>query len=297
MGEFVDVKYRDRITGEVVQEPVYAERLIRFLYESGVWGRLLRGLGNRVSLCRFIGWLQDRPGSRKKVETFVAQYGIDASEFELPVCAYRTFNAFFTRKLKPETRPFAADSEVFCCPADGKVLVFPRLENGTRLPVKSTGVTVDALLASDGAVFHGGSALVVRLAPYDYHRYHFPDDGEAGPARLVPGKYHTVNPIALERMPDIFIRNQRAVMAFASENFGRIAYVDVGAFAVGRIVQTYTPGRVKRGEEKGYFRFGGSTLVLLFEPGKIVFDEDLIRDSEAGLEVHVQTGSGIGRRA
>ena len=290
------VRYRNRRTGQISTEQVPAERGLRFFYESPV-GRLLRGpiFGNRV-LSRLLGWRQDRPWSRAQIRPFVERFGIDLDEVELPVDQYPTFNAFFARRLKPGARPFAADPDTLCCLADGKALVFPELADGVEFPIKGASVTPASLLASgaDAAPFAGGSALVVRLAPPDYHRFHFPDDGRAAAARLVPGRCHSVNPIALRRVPDLFGQNRRTVTRIDTAHFGPVAYVEVGAFAVASIVQTFAPGPVARGQEKGHFQFGGSTLALLFAPGAVRFDGDLVRDSVAGLETQVRAGERVG---
>lgn len=293
------VSYRNRETDEIVTEPLLYEAAQRWIYGRSAGLRVFDGVLNNRTFCRLYGGWQDLSWSRRKIPEFVDRYGIDIEEVELPPDHYRSFNAFFTRRLKPGARPFVPEPEVFCAPADGKVLVYSHLKEGTRIPVKGASVALASLLDSESAArpYHGGSALVIRLAPCDYHRFHFPDAGEAGPARTIPGKYYVVNPVGLAGVPDAFCRNKRAVTAFDSAHFGRIAYVEIGGFAVGSIVQTHTPGQVDRGREKGYFQYGGSTLVLLFEPGAIVFDEDLVRDSAEVLEVHVKTGSRIGKRA
>jgi len=292
------VQYRDRRTGEIVIESVLYEPLLRWIYGHPAARKLIGLALNTAAFCWVYGKLQDLPGSRKKIPEFVARHRIDTEEAEFPVDHYRSFNAFFTRRLKPETRPFDRGPNVFCSPAEGKVQVVPRLEANTRIPVKSASIPIASLLASesDARPYEGGSALVIRLAPYDYHRFHFPDAGQAGPARVIPGEYHVVSPIALAAFPGMFCLNKRTVTPFLSERFGQIGYVEIGGFTVATIVQTYTPGQVTRGQEKGYFQFGGSTVILLFEPATIVFDDDLIRDSEAGLEVQAQVGSRIGRR-
>ena len=184
-------------------------------------------------------------------------------------------------------------------PADGKVLVYPQIAAEDVLPVKSNQLSARELLAEaiDPTPYHGGAALVVRLAPYDYHRFHFPADGQVGQTQWIDGTYHSVNPIALARVPDVFHRNRRSVCELTTPTFGRIAYIEVGAINVASIVQTHSPGPCERGQEKGFFQFGGSTVVLLFEPGAIAFDSDLVADSAAGLEVHVPTGAGVGSRA
>jgi phosphatidylserine decarboxylase len=174
------------------------------------------------------------------------------------------------------------------------VLVFPRIEVGC-LRVKGAEVTVDELLGgTETERYRDGAAMVVRLAPADYHRFHFPDAGEAGPSRAIGGRLHSVHPIALAAgAPSL--RNKRSVTLLATARFGTIALIEVGALCVGTIVQTYRPGRVARGDEKGYFRFGGSTIVVLAEPGRLHFDEDLERASADGVETLVRVGSRVGR--
>ena len=291
------ITYRDRRSGRTIAEPLSFAFFQRVFHAPFVLGLFHLLLNNSV-FCRLYGWLQTRPGSRRRISRFVREYGIDVEEIEFPLDRYPTFNAFFTRRLKPGARPFAPEPGALSCPADGKVLVYPQLIEGARIPVKGAPVPLQRLLDSDDEAvpFLHGSALVVRLAPYDYHRFHFPDSGTAGPARSLAGRYFIVNPLGLARAPGVFWRNKRAITRFDSDRFGRIAYVEIGGFAVGSIVETYTPGRVDRGQEKGYFQFGGSTLVLLFEPGRVVFDDDLMEDSGHGIEVHVQAGARIGGR-
>jgi phosphatidylserine decarboxylase len=291
------VRYRDRVSGELVTETIFSERELRWFYEDPVGSRVFATLLNRRAFCWLYGKLQDLPSSRRKIPAFVATHGIDVAEAEQP--EYPSFNAFFSRRLRPGARPFCPDPDDFPSPGEGKVLVFPRLHNGDRLPVKGARLTLEALLGSadEAAPFIGGTALVLRLAPYDYHRFHFPDDGIPVATREIPGRYHSVSPIALTRVPDLYARNKRQVTVFESRHFGRIGYVEVGAICVGTIIQTFSPGQaVSRGDEKGHFRFGGSTLVLLFQPGVIEFDDDLVRDSAEGLEVQVRAGSRIGQR-
>ncbi len=298
MDQKFEVNYRDRQTGEMVTEVLLYEPFQSWVYRYSVLFKIFNRVLNTSVFCRLYGKFQSLSWSRRKVYDFVARHGIDFEEIEFPLHHYRSFNAFFTRRLKSEARPFASEPDVFCAPAEGKVLVYPHLDEGLRIPVKGDSMTLASLLACESTAdfYRGGSALIVRLAPYDYHRFHFSDAGEAGPARSISGRYYVVNPAALARMPDVLNRNKRSVTEFVSARFGQIAYIEIGGFAVASIVQTCTPGRVGRGQEKGYFQYGGSTLVLLFEPGAITFDEDLIQGSAEGVEVHVRVGSGIGRR-
>lgn len=290
--------YRNRLTGKMVHEQVYAGDAIRWFYTSRAGRSVFETLVNRAWFCRLYGAMQDWRGSASRIPEFVRRFGIDASEAERPAYAYRSFNDFFSRRLKAGARPFPTDPHRFGSPAEGKILAFPRLEGDSKIPVKGARMAIDVLLGDTAPAsrFRGGSALVVRLAPYDYHRFHFPDGGHAGPARHIEGRYHSVNPLAMSRVPDLYCRNKRAVSIVDTEHFGRLAYVEVGALCVGTIIQTYESGQVSRGQEKGYFRFGGSTVVVLFEPGAITFDQDLVDDTAAGVEVQVQVGSAIGKR-
>lgn len=293
-----EVCYRDRKTGKIMTEKIFSENLLRWLYEDTLGFTVFNCFLNNQAFCWLFGKLQDRPRSRHKIFEFIKEYSINLEEVEFPPEHYQSFNAFFSRHLKTHARPFIKNADIFCSPGDGKVLVYPQLTKQTQIPVKGAAITVETLLASKSAAqtYQDGSALILRLAPRDYHRFHFPDRGKANRARYIKGKYHSVHPIALSKVPGILSQNQRAVTEFYSQNFGRITYVEIGATTVASIVQTYTPGMVDRGQEKGYFQYGGSTIVLLFEPGAIAFDQDLIQDSRQHLEVQVYTGNQLGTK-
>lgn len=297
MSTATEVRFRRRATGEVVKEPIFAESTLRWFYEHPVGSLVFRACLNNQLFCDWYGRQMDRPASARRVAAFVEQFGIDLSEAR--ESSFPSFNAFFERKLKPGARPFDPDPAVLTSGGDGKVLVYPRLAEDERLPIKGTACSPAALLLDDAvaARFRGGSGLVLRIAPYDYHRFHFPEGGQAGPARRIRGEYHSVNPIALAKVPDLFCRNKREVTLVESDRFGTYAMIEVGALTVGTIVQTYAPGRVERGQEKGNFRYGGSTVVMFFEPGRVEFDADLVADSEAGLETALKAGEHIGRAA
>lgn len=286
---------RDRRSGAVFAEKVFGGDTLAFLYgKHGRWltDRVLSGhAANRV-----YGWLKRHPRSKREIAHFVDSLGIDASEAELPLDAYGSLDEFFCRKLRPGVRPIDPSPDHLVSPADARVLVVPRL-TGQTLPVKGTNITV-AELVDDAALaerYRGGAALIARLAPADYHRFHFPDDGVASAAHEVAGRLHSVHPIALAAgAPSL--QNHRSVTVLESAGFGPLVMVEVGALLVGTIVQTYRPGRVRRGDEKGTFRFGGSTVVLLAAPGRLLLDGDLVSASEAGLETLVRVGERIGRR-
>ena len=291
------VRYRDRDTGKIVIENVLAETTLRWLYENWLGFQVFNHLLNNYLICWLYGKLQNLSFSRRKITDFVRQYQIEPTESEFPPENYPSFNAFFSRRLKPNARPFVGDTNIFCAPGDGKVLVYP--QGITEIPIKGSYFSIESLLngAIYPATYRGGAVLILRLAPYDYHRFHFGDRGRANSTKYINGQYHSVNPIALAKVPNVFSLNKRAVTEFESQNFGRIAYVEVGAITIGSIVQTYQPGTITKGQEKGYFQYGGSTVVLLFEPGKISFDADLIRDSQQNLEVRVLAGARLGTKS
>lgn len=288
---------RDRRSGEFVDEPTHREADLRWSYEDPVGRIVFDRLINGWLYSAVHGLRQELPSSRAAIPRFVETFGIDMGEAERPIEAYRSFNDFFTRRLKPEARPIDPDPDVLVSSGDGKLTVYPTLADGVRLPIKGSRLPIAALLGSDAEAssFVGGAALILRLSPQNYHRFHFPADGTASPTRLFKGRYHSVNPIALAQVPDLYCHNKRTVTLLETPAFGRIALIEVGAITVGTIVQTHRPGPVTRGQEKGYFAYGGSTMVALFEPTMLVFDDDLVADSAAGIEVRVRMGERIAR--
>jgi len=270
---------------------VFGGGALQFLYGRGRWltDHVLTGsLAHRI-----YGSLQRTRRSRNKIRDFVSSLGIDASEAELPLEAYRSLDDFFTRRLRPGARVVERDPRRLVSPCDARVLVIPELA-GAALQVKGTSVSVEELLGDIAAAarYQRGAALVARLAPADYHRFHFPDDGTASAAQAVAGKLHSVHPIALAAgAPSL--RNRRMVSVLESARFGALAIVEVGALCVGTIEQTYQPGEVVRGQEKGLFRFGGSTVIVLVERGRLRFDDDLVDSSARGLETLLHMGEGV----
>ncbi|GIW72031.1 MAG: phosphatidylserine decarboxylase proenzyme [Planctomycetota bacterium] len=289
----------DRERGELELEPIVAPRALRWLYGGGWLGRAARALLRRRAVSRLWGWLQDRPVSRRRLARFIARAGVELSEAELPLERYRTLNEFFSRRLRPGARPLDPDPDALLSPADARVLVCSPLDAEARLCVKGESWQLAELLGERALArqFAGGTAVVLRLAPADYHRFHFPADGVAGPARALPGGYDSVHPLALAREPAVLCRNARQLTLLRTPRFGTIAMVEVGALLVGSIVQTYTPGPVERGAEKGYFRFGGSSIVLALEPGRLVLEDDLVQHSARGLETKLRMGTRLGRCA
>ncbi len=287
--------YYRRGSSQKEEEIILGESLMRWAYHSRA-GKLLGALlFEHPWLSRLSGRLAGTRWSRRQIPRVIRNLAIDPAEFAEPPEAYPTFNAFFSRRLKPGARPFATDPLVFASPADGRILVYPQLQAGTLLPVKGRSFTVDLLLGGDATAFHGGSLAIVRLCPADYHRFHFPCDGRLLEQKRIPGRFHSVNPLILALGIDVFGENQREVALLENEPLGRFAYVEVGAFGVGSIVQTHADPLFHKGEEKGYFQYGGSTIVLVFQPGRIAFAADLLEHSRAGYETLLKAGEELGR--
>jgi phosphatidylserine decarboxylase len=238
----------------------------------------------------------DDPASASQIESFMAFHQLDMSEVLLPLEKFKNFNEFFFRALKPDARPCSApdDPRVIVSPADSRTVVFDKMEDATRIWVKGRDYSVEKLLGDayplDAKRYKNGALGIFRLAPQDYHRFHVPVDGTLGTPKLIEGEYYTVNPMAIRSALDVYGENVRVIVPIDSVAHGRVMYICIGAMMVGSTVITRKGGeKVKRAEELGYFKFGGSTILLLFEPGSMKFDDDLVENSKGALETLVRT--------
>lgn len=216
------------------------------------------------------------------------------SEVLLPTEQFKNFNEFFYRALKPGARPCSApdDPRVIVSPSDCRTVVFNTIDAAQAIWVKGRDFTIERLLGEaypeDVKRYHGGSLGIFRLAPQDYHRFHIPVDGVMDEPKTIEGEYYTVNPMAIRSALDVYGENVRVVVPIDSVAHGRVMVICIGAMMVGSTVITRKKGeQVKRAEELGYFKFGGSTLLLLFEPGQMRYDEDLVDNSNSALETLV----------
>ncbi len=296
-----DITYVDRLTQQEEKEKIYGQGFIEILYGKGLLARLISSvvlpIVSRISfLSRIYGALQKSRFSRRKIKPFLRAFHIDSLEFLEPVDAFRSFNDFFIRKLKKEVRPFAQGQDVLIMPADARYLVFPNIAQADGFWVKGKKFSLKELLQNDALAerFGGGAMAMARLCPVDYHRFHFPCDSVPGAPRLINGPLYSVNPLALKHNIEIISQNKRVITVLESKVFGSILYIEIGATNVGSIHQTFAPSQpCAKGDEKGYFSFGGSCLVLLFEPNRIVFDSDLIRVSSRKMEVRGLLGQSL----
>ncbi|KAH7067289.1 phosphatidylserine decarboxylase-domain-containing protein [Paraphoma chrysanthemicola] len=300
-----NILVQDRLTGQINEErmSVYVRLGIRLLYKglksSNMEKKRIRKLLKSLSIKQ--GKKYDDPASAAEIQPFIAFHQLDMSEVLHPTSEFKNFNEFFYRALKPTARPCSApeDPRVIVSPADCRSVVFNTIDTAQAIWVKGREFTVERLLGDaypqDAKRYHGGSLGIFRLAPQDYHRFHIPVDGIMDEPKLIEGEYYTVNPMAIRSALDVYGENVRVVCPIDSVTHGRVMVICIGAMMVGSTVITRKKGEeVKRAEELGYFKFGGSTLLLLFEPGQMRYDDDLVDNSNSALETLVRVGMSIG---
>ena len=284
------MKQRSR-DGILVEGADGQDRLLAALY-GNAFGRMLLKPLTAPGLSKLAGKFLSTRISKVFIKPFIRNNHIDMSQFE-PV-EYESYNDFFSRRIRPEARPIDMDPGHLISPADSKLTALPITESG-RFMLKHTEYTVGSLLKDPAlaAEYVGGWALIFRLTVDDYHRYCYAFSGEKGENIAIPGKLHTVNPIANDFFP-IYKENAREYTIVRTEGFGEVIAMEVGALLVGRIVNPQGAASVKRGQEKGYFQFGGSTVVLLLKKDTAVIDGDILENSRNGIETVVKFGEKIG---
>lgn len=298
------IRYFHRTKQVVETEEIYGGDWLRWTYETGLGKFALNALVKRAAVSRYYGWKMSQKGSAHRVLPFIVDYNLDVDEFAKKPYSFKTFNEFFYRALKPEARPIAAGDRVAVFPADGRHLAFPDVDAADGFYVKGMKFTLAELLGEDGlpadqrplsARFAGGAMLISRLCPVDYHRFHFPVAGTPDEPRLLNGWLYSVSPIALRRRLRYLVENKRAITLVESAEFGSVAVIEVGATNVGSIKQSFVPGRaIAKGTEKGFFAFGGSCVITLFQRGRIRLDGDVVAQSADHVETYARMGDRLG---
>ncbi|BCS22085.1 putative phosphatidylserine decarboxylase Psd2 [Aspergillus puulaauensis] len=300
-----NILVQDRITGQINEErmSVYVRLGIRLLYKGlksrDMEKKRIRKILKSLSVKQ--GRKYDDPASAAQIRDFINFHQLDMTEVLLPLGQFKNFNQFFYRALKPDARPCSAPDEpgIVVSPADCRSVVFDRITEATGIWVKGREFSIKRLLGDaypeDVSRYQNGALGVFRLAPQDYHRFHIPVDGVMGTPKTIEGEYYTVNPMAIRSALDVYGENVRILVPIDSVAHGRVMVICVGAMMVGSTVITRQAGeRVSRAEELGYFKFGGSTLLVLFEEGKVNFDKDLVDNSREALETLVRVGMSVG---
>jgi phosphatidylserine decarboxylase len=292
--------YRDRRSGEIKVDTIYARGFLDWLYNTTSGWLLTQFVMSRRWVSRLYGWWYRQRWTRRKIPAFVEQLGVDLDESMLRLEEFESFNHFITREIDLSRRPIDPNTDVCICPADARVRVYPRLEAHATLLVKRAAFDLPSLLCDEVLAerYAGGAAVIARLYLADYHHFHFPDDGIPEAPRNIRGRCFATSPYSRTRSVPFLNENSRFITVFDSDHFGKIAIVEVGAFTIGSIRQCYQPfRRVRRGTRKGYFELGGSVVLLLFAPGAVRFDADLVENSASGIETYVPMGASLGRTA
>ena len=277
------------------QEKVYGQRPMEFLYTNKVGQSITNSLLAKSFFSKLYGSYQSSKLSSHKIPNFINNFQIPMEEYEIKT--FSSFNDFFIRNFKCGARPFTDKENELAAFAEARYLGFAAIDPKQSFPVKGMDLSISTLMDSFelSNPFVGGPCLIARLCPVDYHRFHFPCDGTYLKYYKVPGKLHSVNPLALKSRSDIFVTNAREVSILETNNFGKICYIEVGALCVGRIVQSHSvTGSFKRGEEKGYFLFGGSTVIIFGEKARWLPSPDILEKTREKCETLVRLGDTIG---
>ncbi len=288
------IQYLNRENGKLETEQVYGESFLRWAYGNPLGKIALHAFVKRPFFSKWYGRRMDQPKTKERVAPFLETYQLDAADFAKQ--NFTSFNDFFYRKLKPEARPLAEADIVF--PADGRHLGFQNASEIEGIFIKGQKFDLPALLGSKklAAQYENGALLLSRLCPVDYHRFHFPCAGTPGETRMMNGPLFSVSPLALRQRLAYFWENKRTITEIITETMGTVIFMEIGATCVGSIHQTFTPGKpVKKGEEKGYFAFGGSSTILLFEPGIMTLDADLLENSAQMVELYAKVRTSAGK--
>ncbi|MEG0037151.1 MAG: archaetidylserine decarboxylase [Victivallaceae bacterium] len=290
------VYYVDRLTGQKKIEQVVGAKLVHFFSQPG-WRRKCVEFACRYSIFSFLyGLWQKMPWTKKNILSFALRFGIKLEECEKSIDEFTSVNDFFTRTLRPESRPIVQDKNVCIIPADARYSVCPVIRASKMFFIKGQEFFLGAFLENDKLAerYDGGSLVVARLAPVDYHRFHFPCDCIPDKPRVINGKLLSVHPLSLN-IRSYFSENKRIVTKLKTETFGDVLFVEIGALNVGSIKQTFIPGQFyKKGEEKGYFALGASAIAMVFEKDRIIFDEDLTFFSKIEVEALCFFGQSLG---
>ncbi len=288
----MEIQYHDRASGSLKTEKIYSEASFRFLYENPVGYFLTQKFLVKPWFSRAYGNHFSKASSIKKIPDFVSDHQIEIDDFEDR--NYVSFNDFFARKFKEGVRSFSKDPKVFPAICEGRVLAFSDLSDENELPVKAQLWRAKELAPFE---FDPGSVLIFRLSPADYHRFHSPDEGRLIQRTWIEGRLDSVNPLSLRRNREVFLRNRRVCYQIETKNFGHLTCVAVAGLCVGSINDSFRSDRLERGQEMGFFEFGGSTVIIFGEKGKWLPSADLLKNTKVGLETFVRLGESVGNQS
>jgi phosphatidylserine decarboxylase len=292
------IEYFNRYTGKIETEEIYGEGFLRWTYGNPIGKLSLEGVAKRAFFSRWYGRRMNAAASQAKVLPFISKYGLKSEEFADSADSFRNFNEFFYRKLKPGARPICPEENAAVFPADGRHLGFQSLEEAEGIFVKGAKFAMEKLCgdAALASKYKHGSVVLSRLCPVDYHRFHFPVSGTPSKPVLIDGPLYSVSPLALRLNIHYLTENRRAYTIIESADFGSVLMFEVGATCVGSFEYSFSAGvPVRKGEEKGCFKFGGSETITIFQKGRIELAGDLLEHSKAGRELYAWMGDCMGR--
>ncbi len=265
---------------------------LRFLYHTFL-GRIFLKLLTHKSISKFLGFILDTRFSYIFIKNFAKKNNIKLDDYYND---YSSFNAFFSRKIHEELRPIINDKNILISPSDGYLSAY-KIEDGLIIPIKQSQYSISSLLQNSklSSLYKDGICLVIRLGVDNYHRYCYVDNGKKEKNIFIPGKLHTIRPIALEKYP-VFIQNSREYTILNTKNFGKIVEIEVGALLVGKIKNYHEVYNFKKGEEKGKFLYGGSTIILLIQKDKVKIPDKYFIKTNNGEEIPVKMGEKIGEK-
>ena len=293
------IEVYNRQTKKLEIEKVAGDNYIKWIYESPIGKNLLELFVKKQLFSKLYGLYCDSKFSRKKISNFIDNFDIDMNIANNTIDDFKNFNDFFIRTLKENSRPIDLNKTSLISPGDGRLFAYENISIDKLIQVKNIHYSLSELICDNSLAkdFEGGTCLVLRLCPTDYHRFHFIDNGIPLENNIIKGNYYSVNPVALERIPKLYCQNKREWSIFKSDNFGDIIHIEVGATCVGTIIQSYKPlSKVNKGDEKGYFKFGGSTTILLFKKNTVKIDSDIVTQTKLGYECKVLMGEKIGAK-
>lgn len=279
-----------RKTNELVEEK--SPNGANFLYKN-LFGRIILSLANKRFVSSIAGIYMNRKLSKRHINNFIKDNNIDMADYVER--DYKSFNDFFSREIKNGKRVFSKKEEDFCAPSDSKLIVY-KIFQDKEFTIKGKKYTINRILRDETLAreYEKGYFLVFRLSVDDYHRYAYIDDGKNIGNKKIKGKYHTVGPIAFERHK-VYEENHREYDILETKNFGKIIQMEVGAMMVGKIVN-HNKSIFKRGEEKGYFLFGGSTIVIMVKENILKIDDDILENSNKNIETKIKQGEKVAKR-
>jgi len=282
--------YKDR-NGNIVFNNTMQDKILKNLYSS-YFGKILLKALTLPNFSKAVGVVLNSKPSSILVDPFIKLNKVDMNDFEKK--NYSSFNDFFTRKVKTNMRPIEMNNKSLISPCDGHLTAL-KITKNLNFVVKNAAYSVNSLLKDKklASAYIDGHCLIFRLSMEDYHRYCYIDNLKKSNNRKIAGILHTVNPL-VSNFCDVYKENSREYCLMETENFGNIVQVEVGALLVGKINNFHKKGEFTKGSDKGMFELGGSTIVLLIEKDKVLIDNDILVNTEDGIETLVKLGEKIG---